>query len=166
MFKSTNLFFISFFGMSATCHCKLSFHLILRGDLCPQCPRNTLHQGLHESIHSSIYSSHALTHRYACPSASIWMQAGLSILWPWIAMKVAQHKIKNFLKTPRFCSFCWDRISCNTGWPQNHCVFEDDLEPLIFWPLLSKCWDYRYIWSHTHHLCGTWDWTQSFLYAK
>ena len=41
-----------------------------------------------------------------------------------------------------FC-FVWDKMSCGQGQPWIGCIDKGDLECLILWPLLPKCWDYR-----------------------
>lgn len=42
------------------------------------------------------------------------------------------------------CIFFWDRISCNSGWPQTLCVADTGFELLTLMPPPSKCWNYRH----------------------
>lgn len=138
--RSTNFIFISFFGVSLRSFCRVSSHLWFSRQICVlNVPSMAASRPLSAySQHSAAYASRALFQRCASRSGSIWCKQTCPSCdsgdhWIWLNTKPYR-----FLSHYAFCSFCWNRVSQNTGWPQNHHVSEGGFELLIFLPLPSK----------------------------
>lgn len=64
-----------------------------------------------------------------------------------------------------YCTFCSSQVSYIVSWSYSLKVAKDDLEFLIFLPLLTKHWNYRYAKTWTV-LYNIGDQIQGFLHTK